>query len=90
MGAWSRFLDAFFNWRVIERYSPDILKGTVVTIEIAVAVVVTGILFGLALVIVRAFRVLTFNTLIVIFVDIFRALLSRFQRASGRRRAPRA
>jgi polar amino acid transport system permease protein len=74
MGAWSRFLDAFFNWRLIERYSPDILKGTVVTIEIAVAVVVTGILFGLALAIVRAFRVLTFNTLIVIFVDMFRAL----------------
>ena len=74
MGTWSRFLDAFFNWRLIEHYSPDILKGTVVTIEIAVAVVVTGILFGLALAIVRAFRVLTFNTLIVIFVDMFRAL----------------
>ena len=74
MGAWPRFLDAFFNWRLIERYSPDILKGTAVTIEIAVAVVVTGILFGLALAIVRAFRVLTFNTLIVIFVDMFRAL----------------
>ena len=42
MGAWSRFLDAFFNWRLIERYSPDILKGTVVTIEIAVAVVISG------------------------------------------------
>jgi len=74
MGAWSRFLDVFFNWRLIERYYPDILKGTVVTIEIAVAVVVTGILFGLALAIVRAFRVPTFNTLIVIFVDMFRAL----------------
>ena len=74
MGAWSSFLDVFFNWRLIERYYPDILKGSVVTIEIAVAVVVTGILFGLALAIVRAFRVLTFNTLIVIFVDMFRAL----------------
>src|SRR5215471_11007717 len=74
MGAWSRFLETFFNWRVIERYSPDILKGTVVTIEIAVAVVITGILFGLVLAVVRAFRVPVLNTLIVIFVDIFRAL----------------
>jgi len=46
----------------------------VVTIEIAAAVVVAGILFGLALAIVRAFRVLAVNALIVVFVDVFRAL----------------
>jgi polar amino acid transport system permease protein len=45
-----------------------------VTIEIAAAVVVTGILLGLALAVVRAFRVLAVNALIVIFVDMFRAL----------------
>ena len=74
MEGWSRFLDTFFNWMVIERYLPDILKGVVVTIEIAAAVVVAGILFGLALAIVRAFRVLAVNALIVVFVDVFRAL----------------
>jgi polar amino acid transport system permease protein len=74
MEAWSRFLDTFFNWQVIERYFPAIMKGVVVTIEIAAAVVVTGILLGLALAVVRAFRVLAVNTLIVIFVDMFRAL----------------
>ncbi len=42
MEAWSRFLDTFFNWEVIERYFPAIMKGVVVTIEIAAAVVVTG------------------------------------------------
>jgi polar amino acid transport system permease protein len=46
----------------------------VVTIEIAAAVVVTGILLGLALAIMRAFRVLAINAMIVIFVDMFRAL----------------
>jgi polar amino acid transport system permease protein len=74
MEAWSRFLDTFFNWEVIERYLPAIMKGMVVTIEIAVAVVLTGILFGLVLAVVRAFRVLMVNALIVVFVDMFRAL----------------
>src|SRR3982075_2029829 len=74
MEAWSHFLETFFKWEVIERYFPAIMKGVVVTIEIAVAVVVTGILLGLALAVVRAFRVLAINALIVVFVDMFRAL----------------
>ena len=74
MGGWSRFLDTFFNREVIERYLPAILKGVVVTIEIAAAVVVTGILLGLLLAVVRAFRVLAVNVFIVVFVDMFRAL----------------
>jgi polar amino acid transport system permease protein len=74
METWSRFLDTFFKWQVMERYLPAILKGVVVTIEVAAAVVVTGILFGLSLAIVRAFRVLALNALIVVFVDMLRAL----------------
>jgi polar amino acid transport system permease protein len=74
MDAWSRFLDTFFNWTIIERYFPAIMKGVVVTIEIAGAVVVTGTLLGLMLAIVRTFRMLPVNALIVIFVDAFRAL----------------
>ena len=74
MSSWSRFLQTFFKWELIERYSPAILKGVVVTIEIALAVVITGILLGLALAVVRAFRVLAINALIVVFVDVLRAL----------------
>jgi len=74
MEAWSRFVDTFFNWTIIERYFPAIMKGVVVTIEIAGAVVVTGTLLGLVLAIVRTFRMLPVNALIVIFVDAFRAL----------------
>ena len=70
----SRFLDTFFKWPVIERYLPAIAKGMVVTIEIAVVVVMTGILLGLVLAVVRAFRVLAINALIVVFVDVLRAL----------------
>jgi polar amino acid transport system permease protein len=74
MDAWARFLDTFFNPAVMERYLPAISKGVVVTIEIAAAVVVTGILLGLALAVVRALRLPVVNVLIVIFVDMFRAL----------------
>lgn len=70
----SRFLDTFFNATVFWRYLPAILQGMVVTIEIAVVVVITGILLGLALAIVRSFRVRLVNALIVVFVDMFRAL----------------
>ena len=68
------FLDAFFNPGLIERYLPDIAKGMAVTIEIAAAVVLTGISFGLLLAIVRSFRLLPVSALIVLFVDVFRAL----------------
>ena len=69
-----RFLDTFFKWPVFERYLPAIVKGMVVTVEIAVLVVIAGILLGLVLAVVRAFRVSAINVLIVVFVDIFRAL----------------
>src|SRR5215510_10003468 len=74
MDSWSRFIDAFFKWELIERYFPAIMKGMVVTIEIAAAVVITGIVLGLALAILRAFRLRVLDALIVIFVDVFRAL----------------
>ena len=74
MDGWSRFLDAFFKPDLIERYFPAIMKGVVVTIEVAAAVVVTGIALGLVLAVARSFRVLPLSTLIVIFADVFRAL----------------
>lgn len=69
-----RFIDTFFNEAVIDRYLPAILKGFVVTLELAVLVVVTGILGGLLLAAARAYRVLPLNIVIIAFADIFRAL----------------
>jgi len=68
------FVDAFFKWELIERYFPAIMKGMAVTVEIAAAVVLTGISFGLLLAIARSFRVLPVSALIVLFADMFRAL----------------
>jgi polar amino acid transport system permease protein len=73
-GSWERFTDTFFKRELIDQYLPAILKGVVVTIEIALAVVVTGILLGLALAVVRTLRFRPLNVLIVVLVDIFRAL----------------
>jgi polar amino acid transport system permease protein len=74
MEGWSRFLDAFFKPELIERYFPAIMKGVVVTIEIAAAVVVSGLALGLVLAILRSFRVLPLSALIVVFADVLRAL----------------
>ena len=69
-----RFLEAFFKPNLIAQYLPSILKGVVTTIEIALAVVITGLVLGLALAVIRSFQIKPLNALIVILVDIFRAL----------------
>jgi polar amino acid transport system permease protein len=68
------FVETFFKREVIARYLPDILKGMLVTVEIAAAVVVTGILLGLVLALVRSYRLRLVSGLIVVFADIARAL----------------
>jgi len=70
----SLFIDSFFKPEIIERYALDILKAMLVTIEVAVLVVVTGLALGLLLAIVRSFRFAALNVLIVVYVDVFRAL----------------
>ena len=66
--------DTFFNLDVIGKYLPALLSGFRVTLELSAAVVTLGILLGLALAMVRAFRFRALNWLIVAFVDVFRTL----------------
>lgn len=66
--------ETFFNPEVIQKYLPALLAGFWVTLDLAAAVVTLGILLGLALAMVRAFRFRVVNWLIVGFVDIFRTL----------------
>jgi polar amino acid transport system permease protein len=69
-----RFAESFFNPRLIGGYWLDIAHGMLVTIEIALAVVATGIALGFALAFLRSYRILPLNALIVVFADVFRAL----------------
>ena len=66
--------ETFFNLQVIEKYLPALLSGFRVTLALAGAVVTLGILLGLALAMVRAFRFRVINCFIIAFVDLFRTL----------------
>jgi polar amino acid transport system permease protein len=74
MTTWDRFLDTFFNARVMAKYLPDILSGVVVTIELALLIVSSGLLAGLALALLRSIGVRPLNWLIIFIVDLFRSL----------------
>jgi len=68
------FIGTFFKPELIVRYLPDILKGMSVTIEITVLVVIAGVSIGLALALIRSLRSRFANVVIVVFVDVVRAL----------------
>ena len=68
------FLGVFFNAKIMARYLPDILAGMIITIEIAVLVILTGLAAGLALALVRALAIRPLNWLVIFTVDLFRAL----------------
>ena len=74
MDGWSRFVETFFKREIINQYLPSIVQGMLVTVEIALAVVVTGLALGLSLAVLRTWRILPLNVLIISFVDMFRAL----------------
>jgi polar amino acid transport system permease protein len=64
----------FFDVEVMARYLPWIIDGVWVTLELAAVVAVSGLALGLALAVIRAFQVRVINLLIVVLVDVFRAL----------------
>ena len=74
MTSWDKFLDTFFNAKVMVKYLPDILSGVVLTIELAIAVVISGLVAGLVLALVRSLGIRPLNWLIIFVVDLFRSL----------------
>jgi len=65
---------SFFNLEIAWEYLPDILKGMMVTIELGLVVAITGLVFGMALSVLRALQVRPLNFFIICFADIMRAL----------------
>ena len=74
MTNWDRFTETFFNAKVMAKYWPDILHGIGVTIELALLVILSGLLTGLALALIRSLGFRPINWLIIFIVDLFRAL----------------
>lgn len=68
------FTETFLNARILAIALPRVAEGFVVTVALATLVVLAGLAAGLALAIVRAFRLRALNLLIVFAVDLFRAL----------------
>ena len=69
-----QFAHNFFNIPIMLQYLPEMLKGLVVTLELAALVVLTGLSTGLLLALGRSFQFKPANFLIVVLVDICRAL----------------
>lgn len=69
-----RIAENFFDLEVMARYLPSILDGVLVTIHLAVLIVLSGLALGFVLAVVRAFQIRPVNWLIVLVVDVFRAL----------------
>jgi His/Glu/Gln/Arg/opine family amino acid ABC transporter permease subunit len=70
----AKFGEIFLNWEVMAQYAPKIVEGFFVTIHLAAVVVLTGIAVGLALAVLRTFRIKILNFFIVLAVDVMRAL----------------
>lgn len=70
----SRLADTFFNVDIMVQYAPKIIDGFFVTVWLALAVVFAGIAAGLALAVTRSLRIGLLNALIVVFVDVMRAV----------------
>ena len=68
------FAEEFLNWEVMVKYFPDIVAGLWVTMGLALMVIVSGLILGLVLAVIRAFQIRPINLLIIAFVDIFRSL----------------
>jgi polar amino acid transport system permease protein len=74
MNNWDRFLETFFNAKVMAKYLPDIAYGMVVTLQLAGLVILAGLVSGLALALLRSLGFRPLNLLIIFVVDLFRAL----------------
>jgi polar amino acid transport system permease protein len=71
---WDRFVETFFNAKVMAKYLPDILHGMLITVELAALVILAGLVAGLALALIRSLGFKPVNLLIIFVVDLFRAL----------------
>lgn len=69
-----RLVFTFFNAEIAREYWPDIVKGFVITLQLGLATIATGLALGLALAMLRSLHVKAINLPIVIFADAFRAL----------------
>ncbi|EGI78507.1 amino acid ABC transporter permease [Hylemonella gracilis] len=64
----------FLNPEVAARYWPQILQGMGVTVAVGLAVVLTGLLLGLGLAVLRALHLRVLSLVVVAYADVMRSL----------------
>ncbi len=64
----------YFNLEVARKYLPEMLGGFLVTIQMAALIIVFGFALGLLLAVVRALQIRPVNILLIIYIDVFRAV----------------
>ena len=69
-----RFVETFLKPSVIGSTWPKILDGMLITVELGVVVVICGLALGLVLALIRTAQIRLLNALIIVFVDVLRAL----------------
>ena len=70
----SGLVDTFFNLQVMQQYLPKIIEGMGLTLVLAIVVVITGLVAGFILAVIRSLQIRPANWLIVLFADVFRAV----------------
>src|SRR3954466_4969072 len=69
-----RFIETFLKPSVIASTWPKILDGMLITVELGIAVVVSGLLLGLVLALIRTAQIRLINAVLVVCVDVLRAV----------------
>ena len=69
-----RIGEYFFNFSVMSKYFPQMMQGFWLTLQMAVLVVIFGILIGLFLAYIRSFGVRPLNWFLILFVDVMRSV----------------
>jgi polar amino acid transport system permease protein len=69
-----RFIETFLKPSVIASTWPKILDGMLITVELGLVVVVCGLVLGLVLALIRTAQIRLLNALIIVSVDVLRAL----------------
>ncbi|MCV3767743.1 amino acid ABC transporter permease [Rhizobium sp. TRM95796] len=67
-------IETFFNWEILVRSFPILLRGLGNTLLLGVSAIFFGSIFGLALCFVRLYAPKPFQYLAVAYIDVFRAL----------------
>ena len=74
MDRWSLFIDTFFRPDLVAKYLPSIMKAMLMTVQVALMTVATGLTLGVGLAVIRSLGFRPVNILIAIFADVLRSL----------------